>query len=102
MAVAPLCQPLAQWLKAAINQQRPARARKADPGMPSSHANALAFLATSAALALLQGPGGDLRRGSAALAMLPLAGAAFLVRALLHWLLCRPSVAESCKSGSSG
>lgn len=59
--------------------------------MPSSHANALAFLATSAALALLQGPGGDPRRGGAALAALPLAGAAFLVRALPHRLLCRPS-----------
>ena len=58
--------------------------------MPSSHANALAFLATSAALALLQGPGGGTRRGSAALAALPLAGAAFLVRALLRRLTCRP------------
>ena len=59
--------------------------------MPSSHANALAFLATSAALALLQGPGGDLRRGSVALAVLPLAGAAFLVRALPHLPSCGPS-----------
>ena len=80
---------LPQRLKAAINQARPARARKADPGMPSSHANALAFLATSAAVALLQGPGGGLRGGGAALAVLPLAGAAFLVRALPHRLLCR-------------
>ena len=29
-----------------INEQRPALARKEDPGMPSSHANSLAFLST--------------------------------------------------------
>mgnify|MGYP001807290281 CR=1 FL=1 len=29
----------AQALKYIINEQRPANARKADPGMPSSHAN---------------------------------------------------------------
>ncbi|KAG1673878.1 hypothetical protein FOA52_012903 [Chlamydomonas sp. UWO 241] len=40
-------------LKYAINEQRPASARKADPGMPSSHANSLAFLATYSAAALL-------------------------------------------------
>ncbi|KAK9808832.1 hypothetical protein WJX72_004608 [[Myrmecia] bisecta] len=33
-------------LKRVIKQQRPAYARRPDPGMPSSHANSLAFLAT--------------------------------------------------------
>jgi dolichyldiphosphatase len=41
-------------LKKAINQARPANARKADPGMPSSHANSLAFLGTYSSLALAQ------------------------------------------------
>lgn len=40
-------------LKYAINQQRPASARKADPGMPSSHANSLSFLSVYVAAALL-------------------------------------------------
>jgi hypothetical protein len=40
--------------KRALNQRRPdsAAGRKADPGMPSSHANSLAFLGTSAAIGL--------------------------------------------------
>eukprot|EP00198_Chlamydomonas_reinhardtii_P012244 XP_001701581.1 predicted protein [Chlamydomonas reinhardtii] len=42
-------------LKYIINEQRPANARKADPGMPSSHANSLAFLGAYTALALAQG-----------------------------------------------
>lgn len=33
-------------LKRLINQSRPEAARKADPGMPSSHAQSLAFLST--------------------------------------------------------
>lgn len=41
-------------LKKVINQQRPASARKEDPGMPSSHANSLAFLGTYSSLALAQ------------------------------------------------
>ena len=69
--------------------------------MPSSHANALAFLATSAALALLQGPGEGLHRGGTALAALPLAGAAFLVRALPHRLLCRPLCHRTMQTVSS-
>ena len=73
--------------------------------MPSSHANALGFLATSAALALAQGRGGGPHGGGAALAALPLAGAAFLVRALPQGLLCRPlchRTMQSVSSGSSG
>lgn len=35
-------------LKKLINQARPAAARKVDPGMPSSHAQSLAFLTTYA------------------------------------------------------
>lgn len=41
-------------LKKIINQARPASARKEDPGMPSSHANSLAFLGTYSSLALAQ------------------------------------------------
>jgi dolichyldiphosphatase len=41
-------------LKKAINQARPDNARKADPGMPSSHAHSLAFLGTYSSLALAQ------------------------------------------------
>ena len=33
-------------MKFAINEARPSTARKTDPGMPSSHANSLAFLST--------------------------------------------------------
>ncbi|KAL0028901.1 hypothetical protein WJX77_004161 [Trebouxia sp. C0004] len=38
-------------LKGAINMQRPAYARKQDPGMPSSHASSLAYLAVYLAIA---------------------------------------------------
>ncbi len=67
-----------QGLKLSLKHQRPAHARKADPGMPSSHANSLAFLATSAALALQRPPGAQAGQ-SALLAALPLLPAAFLV-----------------------
>lgn len=43
---------LCKVLKKVINEARPISARKADPGMPSSHANSLSFLGTYAALAL--------------------------------------------------
>ncbi|KAG7670332.1 hypothetical protein KSW81_002897 [Nannochloris sp. 'desiccata'] len=36
---------LCRALKFALNEARPSTARKADPGMPSSHANSLGFLA---------------------------------------------------------
>ncbi|GLC36960.1 hypothetical protein PLESTB_000173900 [Pleodorina starrii] len=42
-------------LKYIINEQRPPSARKADPGMPSSHANSLAFLGLYTALVLGHG-----------------------------------------------
>lgn len=38
-------------LKFLLNEARPPSARKADPGMPSSHANSLAFLSTYVAVA---------------------------------------------------
>eukprot|EP00887_Chlorella_sp_A99_P002279 scaffold10.g2279.t1 len=47
VAAAALC----RALKFVINHQRPEGARKADPGMPSAHANSLAFLATYVSLA---------------------------------------------------
>ena len=40
-------------LKKLVNESRPPEARKRDPGMPSSHAQSLAFLSTSAARAIL-------------------------------------------------
>lgn len=40
-------------LKKATNEARPSGARKRDPGMPSSHAQSLAFLSVSAARAIL-------------------------------------------------
>ncbi|CAK0849857.1 unnamed protein product, partial [Prorocentrum cordatum] len=40
-------------LKVVINQARPEGARKADPGMPSSHAQSLGFLSGYAACGLL-------------------------------------------------
>lgn len=41
---------LCRALKFALNQARPPTARKADPGMPSAHANSLGFLANFVAL----------------------------------------------------
>lgn len=43
---------LCKVLKHVINEQRPASARKKDPGMPSSHSNSLNFLSVYAALSL--------------------------------------------------
>ncbi|CAG9463749.1 unnamed protein product [Pedinophyceae sp. YPF-701] len=39
-------------LKRVLNHERPDGAQKSDPGMPSSHAQSLAFLGTSAAIGL--------------------------------------------------
>ena len=47
--------PCVQLLKYVINQSRPEAARKADPGMPSAHANSLAFLSTYVSLACAAG-----------------------------------------------
>ena len=44
-------------LKHSINESRPKAARKVDPGMPSSHANSLAYLAAYVALASAAAPG---------------------------------------------
>uniref|UniRef100_A0A0G4HKN4 Phosphatidic acid phosphatase type 2/haloperoxidase domain-containing protein n=1 Tax=Chromera velia CCMP2878 TaxID=1169474 RepID=A0A0G4HKN4_9ALVE len=43
-------------LKRLLNLSRPPGARQSDPGMPSSHATSLFFLATSAAVCLLRPP----------------------------------------------
>ncbi len=45
-------------LKRVLKHARPAGARKADPGMPSSHGVSLGYLATYAAVALLAHPPG--------------------------------------------
>jgi len=42
-------------LKKVLNEKRPGGAIKVDPGMPSSHAQSLAFLAVSAALGIYEG-----------------------------------------------
>ncbi|GIL50925.1 hypothetical protein Vafri_7008 [Volvox africanus] len=65
-------------LKHVINEQRPPSARKADPGMPSSHANSLAFLGVYTALALAQGAAAVSAGSAAAAAVLALS--VFLVR----------------------
>ena len=68
---------LQQLLKRVINEQRPPNARAADPGMPSSHATILSFLATYVAAALaLQPSAAALHQ---ALSSAFLAAAAFLV-----------------------
>ncbi|GIL75054.1 hypothetical protein Vretimale_7744 [Volvox reticuliferus] len=69
-------------LKYVINEQRPPSARKADPGMPSSHANSLAFLGVYTALALAQGAA-PVSTGSAA------AAAISALSVFLTWLRVR-------------
>eukprot|EP00747_Dinoflagellata_sp_TGD_P180275 gnl/TRDRNA2_/TRDRNA2_32469_c0_seq1.p1 gnl/TRDRNA2_/TRDRNA2_32469_c0~~gnl/TRDRNA2_/TRDRNA2_32469_c0_seq1.p1 ORF type:complete len:248 (-),score=35.14 gnl/TRDRNA2_/TRDRNA2_32469_c0_seq1:45-755(-) len=66
-------------LKRVINVARPVGARKADPGMPSSHAQSLSFLSTFFALELL---------ASSAMAPVASAAAAMLVvcALFLTWL----------------
>jgi dolichyldiphosphatase len=62
---------LCKVLKCAINGSRPPRARKKDPGMPSSHANSLNFLSAYAALSLRQhasSSGGAAELGAATVA----------------------------------
>jgi len=49
-------QSLMQVLKVVINQSRPAAARSADPGMPSSHANSLGYFGSYVALSALASP----------------------------------------------
>ncbi|KXZ45760.1 hypothetical protein GPECTOR_51g746 [Gonium pectorale] len=69
-------------LKYVINEQRPANARKDDPGMPSSHANSLAFLGAYTALALGE--------GSAPLSAAGMGAAGILLLSLfLTWLRVR-------------
>ncbi|KAI8464264.1 MAG: hypothetical protein J3K34DRAFT_120836 [Monoraphidium minutum] len=67
---------LCKALKRVINEQRPADARKKDPGMPSSHANSLNFLSVTAAMSLAHHAGGQ--PAAAALAALTLAAGLFL------------------------
>eukprot|EP00929_Paragymnodinium_shiwhaense_P043824 TRINITY_DN22507_c0_g1_i1.p1 TRINITY_DN22507_c0_g1~~TRINITY_DN22507_c0_g1_i1.p1 ORF type:complete len:191 (-),score=27.52 TRINITY_DN22507_c0_g1_i1:366-938(-) len=67
---------LLKWL---VNETRPPGARKADPGMPSSHAQSLAFLSTYTAAEIF-----DIGGPSVALAAALLGGGAFL-----SWLRIR-------------
>jgi dolichyldiphosphatase len=80
-------------LKRLLNLPRPEGAPKADPGMPSSHANSLAFLASTAALEIARGArvGGGGAEGAAAVAAAPLAAAAavLVLGAFLSWLRVR-------------
>ncbi|EFJ41654.1 hypothetical protein VOLCADRAFT_68065, partial [Volvox carteri f. nagariensis] len=70
-------------LKYVINEQRPPSARKADPGMPSSHANSLAFLGVYTALALARESPPPLGPGSVA------AAAILALSLFLTWLRVR-------------
>jgi dolichyldiphosphatase len=79
----PLACPLHQAIKTLVNQQRPAHARAADPGMPSSHATSLSFLATYAAAALSLQPNANVGQQAASVAVI--ATGSFLVRTLLTW-----------------
>ncbi|KAG2495150.1 hypothetical protein HYH03_006758 [Edaphochlamys debaryana] len=69
-------------LKHIINEQRPANARKADPGMPSSHANSLAFLGVYTCVALGEGAALSSPRGL-------VAAAVGLLSLFLTWLRVR-------------
>jgi dolichyldiphosphatase len=71
-------------LKRLLNHSRPEGAPKADPGMPSSHANSLAFLAATAALEVWRVGGGGGGGTAAALSAALLALGAFL-----SWLRVR-------------
>lgn len=73
------CNPNSKILKYAINQSRPEAARKADPGMPSAHANSLAFLATYVSVASAAGVGWGSPAGAALVFGVPALGI-FLVR----------------------
>lgn len=75
--------PLRQAIKILVNQQRPAHARAADPGMPSSHATSLSFLATYAAAALSLQPNANVGQQAASVAVVTTGS--FLVRTLLTW-----------------
>eukprot|EP00884_Botryococcus_braunii_P013056 jgi/Botrbrau1/21751/Bobra.43_1s0145.1 len=57
---------MCKGLKYILNHSRPDGAPKADPGMPSSHATALSFLATALCLALVWKPQAGLLRWAAA------------------------------------
>ena len=72
---------LNQAIKILVNQQRPAHARADDPGMPSSHATSLSFLATYAAAALSLQPNGNFGQQAASAAVI--VTGSFLVRTLL-------------------
>ncbi|KAF8071016.1 LPPE2 [Scenedesmus sp. PABB004] len=75
---------LCKGLKHSINQERPGGARKTDPGMPSSHANSLCFLAAYSALALVHHAPAAGGQAAAAAAALTLALGVFLT-----WLRVR-------------
>lgn len=96
-------------LKRLLAHERPAGAPKADPGMPSSHANSLSFLAVTAALEIWRvgggGGGGGWGAGASASAA---AGVAVLsLGAFLSWLRVRlgfhtpEQVAAGCTFGAA-
>jgi len=69
-------------LKRLLAHARPAGARKADPGMPSSHAVSLSYLSTYASVSLLEGaPGQEL----AACALQALGVSLTALRVVLHY-----------------
>lgn len=85
-----------QVLKKLINKQRPKFARKADPGMPSSHASSLAYLSVYMAFAWQPEP--------RLLASLGLGLATILVRCfmhVLHTIACRCQQCTRCMTFAS-
>lgn len=88
-----------QLLKRALNRPRPG-SRKADPGMPSSHAQSLAFLGATAALAVWRGGGGP-ERAVAALSLLTLALLLSWLRVLLGYHTA-PQVGAGLALGAAG
>lgn len=70
---------LCRTLKFLINASRPPRARKSDPGMPSSHACTLAFLSMYPSMMILElSPGAELATTNMVAALGLIAGGMFL------------------------
>lgn len=74
-----------QILKYVLNHSRPDGAPKKDPGMPSTHATALASLGASACLGILAGPGPAVYRWTAASCLGALSSFLVSISLLLHW-----------------
>jgi dolichyldiphosphatase len=88
-------------LKRALNAARPPTARKADPGMPSSHAQSLFYLGTYVAIRVVQGAGGGSStvRVAAAVALTAAAAALTALRVRLGYHTLPQVVAGAALGG---